>query len=199
MPRIKAEDYDDKARAIMDNAAALFASVGFASAKLQDVARACGATKSMLYHYFPTKDDLLCAVLIDHLERLLADLEEVVEGDDEPQAKFNRFIVAYVQKSAVSRQRHVSAMNDVKYLPEDKQGPIVQLEREVIAATSKLLNELNPQLGATLIKPYTMLLLGMLNWTDLWYDPNGAISPDALCNRISQLFLDGFNAALPLD
>ena len=195
MSRIRANDYDEKATAIMDNAAALFASAGFANTKLQDVAKACGATKSMLYHYFPTKDDLLCAVLIEHLEQLLSDIESVAGGNDAPEQKFRRFIIAYVQKSAASRQRHVSAMNDVKYLPQDKRGPIVWLEREVITASATILSALRPDFEAALIKAYTLLLLGMLNWTDLWYDRAGRFSPDELCDRISHLFLNGFKDA----
>src|SRR5438874_2583900 len=63
MPRVRADDYDIKTQAILDSAAALFAKVGYPNAKMQDIAKACGATKSMLYHYFPTKDDLLFAML----------------------------------------------------------------------------------------------------------------------------------------
>ena len=59
MPRVRSDDYDTKSRAILDSAASLFAKVGYPNAKMQDIAQACGATKSMLYHYFPTKDDLL--------------------------------------------------------------------------------------------------------------------------------------------
>lgn len=192
MPRIRAADYDDKARTIMDNAAALFATVGYANAKLQDVAHACGATKSMLYHYFPTKDDLLCAILVEHLEQLFGAVQSISVGLGAPDERFRQFIIAYVQKSSASRQRHVSAMNDVKYLPVEKREPIVQLEREVIAASANILAALRPELQTSLIKAYTLLLLGMLNWTDLWYDEHGPISPDELCGRISHLFLDGF-------
>jgi len=57
-----------------------------------------------------------------------------------------------------------------------------------------LLRELNPGLPDEAYKPYTMLLLGMLNWTDLWYRPTGTIKPQDLCERISRLFLRGFLA-----
>ena len=76
MPRVRSDDYDTKSQAIMDCAAVLFAKQGYPSAKMQDVAKACGATKSMLYHYFPTKDDLLFAMLNEHLERVLHGIEE---------------------------------------------------------------------------------------------------------------------------
>lgn len=195
MPRVRAQDYDEKARNIMDKAAALFADVGYANTKLQTVATACGATKSMLYHYFTSKDDLLSALLTEHLEQLLADIEDIAAADLDPTARFDRFIAIYVQKSAASRQRHVSAMNDVKYLPEDKQVPIVQLERDVIAAAAAILSGLRPDLPEPAVKTHTMLLLGMLNWTDLWYDPAGRLSPDDLCAQISALFRIGFASA----
>lgn len=197
MPRIRADDYDAKQRAILDNAAALFAAVGYPNAKMLDIAKVCGATKSMLYHYFATKDDLLFALLSEHLERLIADLESALEAEGPIKDRFSRFIEIYVQKSAESRQRHVSAMNDVKFLPDPLQSQILALEAQTAGLVADFLRELKPGLGDGLYKPYALFLLGMLNWTDLWYDPAGRISPDELRDRISSLFLDGFNAARP--
>jgi AcrR family transcriptional regulator len=51
---------------------------------MQDIAKACGATKSMLYHYFPTKDDLLFAMLMEHLERVVQSVEEAIAGTGSP-------------------------------------------------------------------------------------------------------------------
>ena len=62
MPRVRSDDYDAKSLSIMDSAAALFAKVGYPNAKMQDIAQACGATKSMLYHYFPTKAEFFGAI-----------------------------------------------------------------------------------------------------------------------------------------
>jgi AcrR family transcriptional regulator len=81
MPRVRSDDYDAKTHAILDSAAALFAKVGYPSAKMQDIAKACGASKSMLYHYFPTKDDLLYAMLEEHLQRVIVALEEALAAD----------------------------------------------------------------------------------------------------------------------
>jgi AcrR family transcriptional regulator len=119
-PAYVPDDYDAKTHAILDSAAALFAKVGYPSAKMQDIAKACGATKSMLYHYFPTKDDLLYAMLEEHLQRVIVALEEALAGGPActPHERFAAFVLAYTQKSAQSRRRHVSAMNDVKFLPK---------------------------------------------------------------------------------
>ncbi|WP_454644769.1 TetR/AcrR family transcriptional regulator [Bradyrhizobium liaoningense] len=197
MPRVRADDYDTKYQAILDSAAALFAKVGYPSAKLQDVAKLCGATKSMLYHYFPTKDDLLQALLREHLERLLAEVEAAFASANSPKQRFYGFVEVFVTKSARSRQRHVSAMNDVKFLPSAKQTQIIDLERKVTSTITELLRELNPGLPDEVYAPYAMLLVGMLNWTDLWYKPSGKIKPGELCDRISRLYLRGFLAEKP--
>ncbi|PZA11772.1 hypothetical protein DNX69_11705 [Rhodopseudomonas palustris] len=192
MPRVRADNYDDKYRAILDSAATLFAKVGYPSAKLQDVAKACGATKSMLYHYFPTKDDLLLALLIDHLERLLAEIDRALSESRSPEEQLQRFVDVFVTKSSQSRQRHVSAMNDAKFLPSEKRAQVLKLERKVRRTLSGLLRVVNPGLPDEVYAPYAMLLIGMLNWTDLWFRPAGKLKPRELCDRIARLYLDGF-------
>ena len=194
MPRVRSENYDAKAQTILDSAAALFAKEGYPSAKMQDIAKACGATKSMLYHYFPTKDDLLFAMLEEHLEKLIASIEEVTAQAGTHKQRFNEFVLVYTQKSAQSRRRHVITMNDVKYLPKPMQSPLLALERKVCEMIALLLRNLNPGLPEPVYKPYTMLLLGMLNWTDIWYKTSGTMKPQELCDRISRLFLRGFLA-----
>lgn len=194
MPRVRSDDYEAKAQAIMDCAAALFAKEGYPSAKMQDVAKACGATKSMLYHYFPSKDDLLFAMLVEHLERVIQGVEEAIAASGTPRDRLAALVQAYTQKSTVSRRRHMVAMQDVKHLPRARQAPLIELQRQLVARVTELLRTLNPGLPAHAYKPYAMMLIGMLNWTDMWYRPSGPMKPQELCDRMSRLFLKGFLA-----
>lgn len=197
MPRVRADDYETKSQAIMDCAAALFAKEGYPSAKMQDIAQACGATKSMLYHYYPTKDDLLFAMLQEHLERVLASIEEALATIGKPKERLQAMVEVYTQKSAQSRRRHIIAMQDVKYLPRPRQVPLIALQRRVTELVAALLRDLNPGLPEHVYKPYTMMLLGMMNWADTWYKPSGPMKPQELCDRLSRLFLRGFLAEKP--
>lgn len=194
MPRARSENYEAKSQAIMDCAAVLFAREGYPSAKMQDVAAACGATKSMLYHYFPAKDDLLFAMLKEHLERVLAGLEEALASAGNPRDRLYALVLAYTQKSAQSRRRHMVAMQDVKYLPRPRQTPLIEMQRKVTNLVAGLLREIKPGLPAGVYKPYTMMLVGMLNWADIWYKPGGGMKPQELCERMARLFLNGFDA-----
>ena len=194
MPRVRSDNYEAKTQEILDCAAHLFAKEGYPSAKMQDVAQACGATKSMLYHYFPTKDDLLYAMLEEHLHRVVQGIEEALATQGTPRERFAAMVVAYTQKSSQSRRRHMIAMQDVKYLPKAKQAPLIQLQRDLTERISQLLRELNPGLPDEVYKPYTMMLVGMLNWSDIWYRPGGKMKPLELCDRMTRLFLKGFLA-----
>ena len=192
MPRERADDYSDKTKAILDSAAALFARAGYPNAKMEDIAKTCGASKSMLYHYFATKDDILFAMLEEHLASLLKAIEQSFNEVADPQERLRSFIEIYVQQSAHARRRHMVTMNDLRFLPKARQVPLLALERKVISLAAELLNSVNPQLEAFAYKPYALMLIGMLNWTETWYRANGAIKPKELCDRIARLFLRGF-------
>lgn len=194
MSRVRADDYDLKMKQIMDAAAALFAKTGYPGVKMEQIAKNCKASKSMLYHYFPTKDEILFAILKDHLDSVISAIMSIETSGSDPQARFLAMVQTFTQKSAQTRRRHVVAMNDVKFLPKAMLDPIQKLETKVLDLVTDYLRAVNPALDDSLYKPYGMLLIGMMNWTDTWYKPTGAIKPQELVERISRLFLRGFLA-----
>ena len=65
-----------KREAILDAALPVFGKVGFHGATLREIARRCGVSHQSLMHYFPTKDELLMAVLRRRDERLRRHFED---------------------------------------------------------------------------------------------------------------------------
>lgn len=59
-----------KREAILDAALTVFGQSGFHGASLREIARECGVSHQSLMYYFPTKDELLLAVLRRRDERL---------------------------------------------------------------------------------------------------------------------------------
>lgn len=55
---------------ILDEAALLFIEMGFARAPLSEIAARLGITKAALYYYFPSKDELLIALVSPFLDRI---------------------------------------------------------------------------------------------------------------------------------
>lgn len=62
---------------IIEDATALFAREGYADTSLSDVARAVGVSKSTLLHHYPSKEELLNAVLIERDRTILSRVPSV--------------------------------------------------------------------------------------------------------------------------
>lgn len=194
MSRIRADDYDEKKRSILRNAAELFAGKGFGSATMIDIARACGTSKSRLYHYFSSKEEVLFAIAMEHVSAVFEELSEITGLPLPAVERFSRFVAAFMRQGAASRNEHLVLVNDVHFLPEDKRRHVSELQGQLVELLIALLKEINPELmGAARVRtPYAMLLFGMMIWTFTWYEKSGSISTDELALRISRLFLHGF-------
>jgi AcrR family transcriptional regulator len=197
MTRVRADDYDTKRQSILDSAAELFARKGFDSATMIDVATACGASKSHLYHYFQAKEDLLFAIVQVHITEQAAELTQIVELPLPAEERFSLYVTAFVERGARSRNEHLVLMHDLKFLPDAKRKQVRKLETRLVDLMIGLLKEINPELMAPVKTqgPYALLLFGMIIWSATWYQQSGAIPPRELADRISDLFVNGFKGS----
>ncbi len=199
MTRVRAEDYEDKRKLILGKAAALIARKGFDAATMMDVAKACGASKSHLYHYFPSKEDLLYAIVQAHITEQAADLQRIVGLPMPAEQRFGLFVESFVQGAARSRDEHLILMNDLKFLPEPQREHVRKMEVRMTELMEGLLKEMNPELmeAERVQRPYALLLYGMMIWTFSWYRRSGEIAPGELAHRISHLLVNGFKSPAP--
>jgi AcrR family transcriptional regulator len=78
----RAKSIPDRRRAILDAAVKVFARQGFHACRVSDIADEAGVAYGLLYHYFPSKDDVLSTLF---LERWGVMLQTIREVDREPQ------------------------------------------------------------------------------------------------------------------
>jgi|TARA_B100000700_G_scaffold330214_1_gene455327 AcrR family transcriptional regulator len=192
MPRERASDYENKTRLIKDAAAELFSETGYPGTKLIDIARACNVSKSMLYHYFETKDELLYSMIDEHLEDVLSSFEKVTLKTQDAEKEFAELLSVLMQQSVTSRQRNIVAMSEAKYLPDNLYRKVQTKERAVLKVLENTLHKLNPDLAPSLLTPYALMLAGLVNWTDTWFDDKGALTRENLIDRVGHLYLNGF-------
>jgi TetR/AcrR family transcriptional regulator len=77
-------------------ATAAFAQSGFQGASTRTIAGAAGVTDPLLYHHFPTKADLYCAVVRVQLAMLDTTLSAALIGVDTPGERLGAFADAYL-------------------------------------------------------------------------------------------------------
>ena len=185
MARTQAADYEQRRETIVEKAAALFAKQGFHGTSMSDLSAATTMSKSLLYHYYGSKEEMLYAVMLSHVDQLVGDVEGVMQLDLAPKAKLatliHAFMVHYV--GAVDRQKVL--LNELESLPPARRTVIVSKQRMIIDALQGLLVEIFGKMeSAAEERVRTMLIFGMINWTHTWFDPNGTVSPDRLADMV---------------
>lgn len=191
MARTQAQDYDQRREAIVEKAARLFASEGFRGASVADLAAACETSKSLIYHYYPSKEDVLYEVMASHIDQLVQDVNEAQEAPGDAKERLIRLIRSFMAHYMGAANRQKVMLNELGNLPPDRRATIVGKQRQVIAAVQKLLTEIHPELArdAARARVQTMLMFGMINWTHTWYDPKGPISPEQIADMALQRIL----------
>jgi len=191
LARTQAADYEQRREVIVEGAARLFASMGFRGASVADLAKVCNISKSLIYHYYPSKEDVLYAVMASHIDQLIEDVEEVVARGGSPADQVRNLLHAFMHHYVGAADRQKVLLNELANLPDANRAVIVAKQRVVVDAVQALVTRLYPDLadrpGAA--RAQTMLLFGMINWSHTWFDPAGPISPDALADMAAALFL----------
>jgi len=94
---------------VLDAALDLFAENGVSGTSLQMIADHIGVTKAAVYHQFPSKDEIVLAVLAPGMETLQRSVEEA-ERLDTPEARRASMLAALVDL-VVSHRRIAAILN----------------------------------------------------------------------------------------
>ncbi|MCX7140337.1 MAG: TetR/AcrR family transcriptional regulator [Proteobacteria bacterium] len=195
MARVRSQDYDVIKQSIIDCAANLFATNGFAGTSINELAEAAGLSKAGVYHYFDSKSEILRAMLTAHLEAVTEIVDTALNTSEPPRAKFITFTRLMIENYTrpASRNQHIVLMSDIGSLPAKDRDFVIATERRVVRAIERLLQSIHPQIEAHqhLARPLTMLFFGMINWTDNWYSEKGRMSPSELALLAANVFLNG--------
>ncbi len=180
MARTQAEDYGEKRAAIVEEAAKLFAARGFDGASLADLASACGMSKSLFYHYYPSKEAILHAVMDEHMEDLLTAVDD--QPTDDPARALQRFARRLLRLYAGAADRQKVLLYDLARLPAAERRAIVAKEKKLIAHVEEILARAEPKADRAALRARTMLFFGMLNWTHTWLKPGAGLTRDEVAD-----------------
>jgi len=192
MARTRAQDYDAKRQAILYRSAELFAQHGYSGTSITMIAEACGVSKALLYHYYPDKVAVLFDILFDHLNELVAVVEEAARSATEPQERLYALSAALLEAYRDADAQHQVQIANLKFLSEDRQETLRALERRLVAIFADTIADTVPEVGrGPLLKPLTMSLFGMLNWHYLWFREGKGLSRQQYALMASQLITAG--------
>jgi len=191
MARPQSPDYDKRRDAMVAAASELYARRGFKGASIADLAQACGSSKSLVYHYFPSKDDILYEVMATHLDALVDAAYDAMQAGG-ARERLHALTLAFMRLYVGAQHSHKVLLNELDNLPSARRGEVVAKQRRIIAVVEELIREIRPELNPQTL-PLAMLFFGMINWTHTWFRPDGNVGAEAIADMAVDLFLNGLD------
>jgi len=195
MARPQSPDYDKRREAIVEAAARLYAQRGFRGASVADLAEQCRTSKSLIYHYFPSKDDILYEVMAAHLDALVDAADDAMRGGS-ARERLQALTLSFMDLYVGARDSHKVLLNELDNLPAQRRSQVVAKQRWIIAVVETLVLEIRPDSNPVTL-PLTMLFFGMINWTHTWFRAEGTIDARQLADLAVDLMLNGLERLQP--
>ncbi len=193
MARSRAHDFEDKQRAILRSAAAVFAEAGMDRASMSQIAARAEVSKALLYHYYASRD----ALIFDILRTNLGELEAAILAADSPEAppreRLRQLVHTILEQYRDADDYHKLQLNGTHSLPEAERAEILAIERRITRHVAGILRAIRPDIDANrpLLMPVTMSLFGMVNWVYMWFREGGPITREDYADLATDLLLGG--------
>jgi TetR/AcrR family transcriptional regulator, cholesterol catabolism regulator len=192
MPRKPAEQTVSR-DAIMRAAATVFHRQGYHGATMADIAAEVDLTAGSLYHHFPSKEDLLIAVLDAGLTQITREVRAVVERDDPPADRLRAIVHIHVRSEIENATIAAAVIFEGRALlnvPGVRDQVVRQ--RDALEALYRRTVEDGINSGvfrAVDVGIFVKTMFGALNWVSLWYRPGGRLSGEQIADEIADSLL----------
>jgi AcrR family transcriptional regulator len=178
---------------VVEEAARLFLERGYHAASMRELARRLGVSLGTLYHYVPSKVDLLVEIHDSFIEGLLARLEGVAASSLPPQEKLRQFLRAQMEAIEGSQTRVAAFLRERRALPPEAAARLQPKRDRVDQILEGILRE-GVEAGAfrqVPLKSARLAILGMANWAVEWFRPGGPQGARELADDFADLVLGG--------
>ena len=188
--------YDDKLQRILRIASEVFAEKGYHQASIRDISKATGVSLSGLYYYVDSKEELLFRIQEHAFGTLLENLEQMLEGVDDPHRKLRLLIENHLRFFVANMKEMKVLSHEADSLSGEMREHVDAMKREYARVAFEIITELAGTEPAIDLRVAGYSLFGMMNWIYNWYRPDRDIPVDELADDIHRLFLTGL---LPLE
>ena len=177
-------------RAILDTAATMFAEKGFVGTNLRDIADALGMSRPGLYYHFPSKENLLEAIVEEltlSAERQLVRITEDKGGEPDQALRLvvqattvwlldHRVFFRLLDRAESDLPPEVKASNE-ESKRKNLQYFVGIIERGISCGKFR---PVDPHIAA-------LAIAGMRNWAAWWYKPDGRLTAQQIAESIADM------------
>lgn len=178
---------------ILDAAAQVFRQKGFHGASMSDIATALDVQKPSLYHHVKSKQEILLALLDRALGMLVDHIAVISSQELPPDQKLRQMIRGYLSALAANadlasvllfEHRSLDKKTHIRHVPQ--RDKFEALWRDVLneGVRTKVFELKDTALAVR-------ALMGVMNWTLTWYQPEGGKSIEQIADDYSDFMLKG--------
>ena len=193
MPKKNENKTVNQKEKIINCAALLFAKYGYNATSIKSIAESCKVSKSLIYHYYFSKEDMLYDIAQSHINKLISIIDDCSRLKFETnQIKLKKIISQFMIEYKTSKNRHKILIQDIEFLKPSRQKKIKSSQMKVVRSVGEILKKINPQIDEVKdLIPVTMGLFGMINWTFTWINPSGKMTYKDVSDLFTNIFING--------
>jgi AcrR family transcriptional regulator len=192
-PKSKA---DKTYKRILDSAAQVFRERGYSDTRLVDIAARAELQTGSLYYHFRSREELVEAVLSegfgyarDLVTSQLDDLPDTASSVDVLEVAIRSHLHAVFDKRAYTS----AAIRIISHVPTEIHDRHVAARSSYVELWRRLIENavdagaIRADINQSIIRE---TIIGALNWSAEWYEPDGSLSADDVSDQLSRLLLD---------
>ena len=199
-PFNRTTQHDAKRAAILSQAARLFNSKGSRATTLKDIAESLGLTKTSLYYYVKTKEELIYQCYMATLGRHHGNLDKIEKSYTDPVERMAAFFRSHFddwQAAQGGEGSHFAALLEIASLQGSHRTDV---EAQYISMFKRLRQILRDGIDEGTLRSFdatsaTRAILGSVEWSFSWLHKVPKNELSEVVNQAMDILARGFNAA----
>lgn len=187
----------DRRSDVLEAAEKLFSARGYEATSVRDIADVLHIQPGSLYTHIDTKEDLLWEILTRAADRFFEAVRPIAESKLVTVEKLKRAIAAHV--AVVTRSASAAGIftTEWRHLGDERRTMFAARRDEYERMFRKMVHDaIREGVFSDVDEKFaTLLILSSLNWIYQWYRPDGAMTPEEIARRITDLLFNGLRRA----
>jgi AcrR family transcriptional regulator len=178
---------------ILASATGLFSERGYRAVTIDDIAANLGYTKSVVYYYFKSKNEILWQIISRIFDGFLQKILAIKELNLPPQEALPKMVRQHAL-SVMENPQWTSIFNkEEPELDPTQRRQVRRMKRDYDALFESVYEDGVAKGLFRNIPPHVVVggAIGMCNWLYVWYDPSGALSADEIADHYASILSSG--------
>ncbi|MDT7676301.1 MAG: hypothetical protein QOD82_4203 [Pseudonocardiales bacterium] len=168
----------------------LFAQQGYHATGVAELGRAVGLGAGALYHHIGSKEELLLTIVRAHLEDVLAFGTLLLAAEGTAVAKLHELAREHMRLVAHRRTELLVMLRELDSLTGQRRADMLALRDAVEDVWNQVVRRGVEAGELTDLDPmFVKVVLGAMNYSLFWFQPDGSETPEQMADRILDMVL----------